>query len=222
MPVVLVPSRTQHGVRSGMFLLAYGCGDKTSRRNGSNRRIDRSNFARILRTWFQTRWRKACHSPNHRNRWEFWWEIPLTRGENGNKNSKFTSRQLELQRNPMKWKWGCYKTTSASRAWKFTRISPTYLSVTTPREEKRNFQPKTPTTTRPLWQSLMNTFKNGTLNSCWERNFGFTLNENPRRPLIRGSRLSRKEPPSASFQPISISKQLETNLPFPARKTITS
>ena len=29
---------------------------------------------------------------------------------------------------------------------------------------------------------------------------------------------SRKEPPSASFQPISMSKQLETNLPFPARQ----
>ena len=27
---------------------------------------------------------------------------------------------------------------------------------------------------------------------------------------------------SASFQPISMSKQLETNLPLPARKTITS
>ena len=35
-----------------------------------------------------------------------------------------------------------------------------------PREEKRNFQPKTPTTTRPLWQGFMNTFKNGTLNLC--------------------------------------------------------
>jgi len=62
-----------------------------------------------------------------------------------------------------------------------------------------------------IWQSLMNTFKNETLNSCCERNFGFTSNESRRKPLIRGSWLSKKEPPSASFQPISMSKQLETN-----------
>ena len=49
--------------------------------------------------------------------------------------------------------------------------------MTTPLEEKTNFQPKITPLTRPLWQNLINTFKNETLDSCSERKFGFTLNE---------------------------------------------
>ena len=35
-----------------------------------NGRIDLSNRTRILHTWFQTRWRKVCHSPDRRYRRE--------------------------------------------------------------------------------------------------------------------------------------------------------
>lgn len=39
-------------------------------------------------------------SESERYRWRFRREIPLIRGENGNKSSKFTSRELELQKKP--------------------------------------------------------------------------------------------------------------------------
>ena len=68
MSTVLLPIRTQHGIRSWIVLVAYSCWDQTSRRNGLNRRIDPSNRTRFLHTWFQTRWRKVCHSPDRRYR----------------------------------------------------------------------------------------------------------------------------------------------------------
>ena len=86
MSVVLVPFRTQHGVRSKIVLLAYSCWDQISRRNGLNTQIDRSNCTRILHMWFQTRWWKVCHLPDCRYRWKFRREIPLIHGGNGNKN----------------------------------------------------------------------------------------------------------------------------------------
>ena len=107
----------------------------------------------------------------------------------GKWKQKFESylKAIGAAKKPDEMKVGLLSTTSASRVWKFTQISPSYPSVTTPLEEKTNFQPKIPTTTRPLWQSLINTFKNETLNLCCERNFGLTLNESRHRPLIRGS-----------------------------------
>ena len=59
----LLPFPTQRGVRI-RIVLTYSCWDQTSRRNGLNRRIDPSNCKRILHTWFQTRWRRVCHSPD--------------------------------------------------------------------------------------------------------------------------------------------------------------
>ncbi len=100
--VVLMPFWTQHRVyvhvRSGIFLLACSWWDQTSRRNESNRQIGRSNCTRILYTWFETRWRKAFHSPDHRNRWK---SCSLV-GEMEAKIQIYfvRPRLLELQRNP--------------------------------------------------------------------------------------------------------------------------
>ena len=99
MSVVLVPFRTQDGVRSEIVLLAYSCWDQTSRRNGLNRRIDPSNCARILHTWFQTRWRKVC--------------LCQTAGTTGNFDGKSRSFVGEMEtkiRNLPQGNWSCKET----------------------------------------------------------------------------------------------------------------
>ena len=73
MSAVLVPFWTQLGVRSKIVLLSYyptAAEIKPVWRHGLNRRIDPSNCKQILHTWFQTRWRKVCHSPDRQYCWK--------------------------------------------------------------------------------------------------------------------------------------------------------
>ena len=166
----LIPIRTQHGVRSEIVLLAYGRWDQPVGET----------------VWIDELTRQTARG-----------FISQTAGTAGNYVAKSCSLVGEMEtkiRNLPQGNLSCKETWwKENGAAILNHMGELCLEMysnfifLSERDVLSKITAENPTTTRPLWQSLMNTFKNETLNSCCERNFGFTSNESRRKPLIRGS-----------------------------------
>ena len=186
----LIPIRTQHGVRSEIVLLAYGRWDQPVGET----------------VWIDELTRQTARG--------FICQTASTTGNYDGKSCSLVGEMENKIRNLPQGNLSCKETwwNENGAAIKpygrvvFGNLLKFHLLTRAGRSLRRGrqiqFQQKILTTTRPLWQSLMNTFKNETINSCCERNFEFTSNESRRKPWFVGrdcQRKSRREQVSSRF-----------------------